>query len=227
MTVKELAGILSGREYGGEIYPLEERNAQAAGLVVVYGYSDDNVEFRGAIDDEIGAYEETTIYINKSGILYAPTSECDMDECPYLNQAVKEARSIRAVWHDEGNPCWTFETDIPHETFDICEDGELFCVGIVFALDDIQAKTPNNDPLTLDELREMDGMPVFVTKNGESIGYALIYSPCSIVYITCATGSKRDFSERVPGPQNRPRPSEKGTGRLPVDDCGGLYRTGA
>lgn len=167
MTVKELAGILSGREYGGEIYPLEERNAQADGLVVVYGYSDDNVEFRGAIDDEVGAYEGITIHINKSGILYAPTPECDMDECPYLKQAVKKARSIRAVWHDEGTPCWTFETDIPHETFDIYEDGELFCVGIVFALDDIQTKTPN-DPLTLEELREMDGEPVYVvldTKN--------------------------------------------------------------
>lgn len=156
MTAKELAGILSGREYGGEIYPLEERNSQAAGLVVVYGYSDDNVEFRGAIDDEVGAYKGTTIHINKSGILHAPTPDCDMDECPYLKQAVKEARSIRAVWHDEGSSCWTFETGIPHETFDIYEDGELFCVGIVFALDDIQAKTLNV-PLTLDELREMDG----------------------------------------------------------------------
>lgn len=173
MTAKELAGILSGRKYGGEIYPLEERNAKAAGLVVVYGYSDDNVEFRGAIDDEVGAYEGTTIHINKSGILYAPTPECDMDECPYLKQAVKEARPIRAVWHDEGSPCWTFETAIPHETFDIYEDGELFCVGIVFALDDIQAKTLNL-PLTLDELREMDGEPMWCCQYGWRICYGIV-----------------------------------------------------
>ncbi len=192
MTAKELAGILSGREYGGEIYPLEERNAQAAGLVVVYGYSDDNVEFRGAIDDEVGAYEGTTIHINKSGILYAPTPDCDMDECPYLKQAVKEARSIRAVWHDEGSPCWTFETGIHHETFDIYEDGELFCVGIVFALDDIQAKTLNV-PLTLEGLREMDGEPVWVVEiNGYPPRWGLVYwsrkNKRDIVYVTINNG---------------------------------------
>ena len=43
------------------------RAAKDAGLVVVYGYSDDNVEFSGAIDEEVGAYEDTTIYITKDG----------------------------------------------------------------------------------------------------------------------------------------------------------------
>lgn len=209
MTAKELVGILSGREYGGEIYPLEERNAQAAGLVVVYGYSDDNVEFRGAIDDEVGAYEGTTIHIDKSGILYAPTPECDMDECPYLKQAVKEARSIRAVWHDEGSPCWTFETDIPHETFDIYEDGEPFCVGIVFALDDIQAKTLNV-PLTIEELREMDE-PVWVecgvtpfTPDG---GY---YCLCQNGYITTPSGMQY-IAEDIPHWKFYRRKPEEGT----------------
>ncbi len=35
MTAKELAATLSGREYGMEIEPGEERKAQVAGLVVV------------------------------------------------------------------------------------------------------------------------------------------------------------------------------------------------
>ena len=69
MTAKELAEMLSGREYGMEITKEEERQAAAAKLVVVYGYSDDNVEFRGAIDEEIGAYEEATIYLTSVGIL--------------------------------------------------------------------------------------------------------------------------------------------------------------
>lgn len=38
------------------------------------------------------------------------------------------------MWHDGGCPCWTFETDIPHETFTIVEDGEIWCVGIVFSM---------------------------------------------------------------------------------------------
>lgn len=137
MTAKELAEKLSGRKYGMEITSEEARAAKDAGLVVVYGYSDDNVEFSGAIDDEVGAYDGTTIYINKDGILYSPTPECSMDECPYLKQAVEASRPIKAVWHDERSPCWTFETDIPHETFTVMEDGEPFCVGIVFSMEDL------------------------------------------------------------------------------------------
>lgn len=47
MTAKELAEMLSGRKYGMEITSEEARAAKDAGLVVVYGYSDDNVEFAG------------------------------------------------------------------------------------------------------------------------------------------------------------------------------------
>lgn len=47
MTAKELAEMLFGRKYGMEITSEEARATKDAGLVVVYGYSDDNVEFRG------------------------------------------------------------------------------------------------------------------------------------------------------------------------------------
>lgn len=55
MTAKELTAMLDGREVLGEISRVESETAKEAGLIVVYGYSDDNVEFRGAIDDEVGA----------------------------------------------------------------------------------------------------------------------------------------------------------------------------
>ncbi len=135
MTAKELAATLSGREYGMEIGPGEERKAQVDGLVVVYGYSDDNVELRGAIDEEVDAFNGTTIHITRHGLFYEPG--CGIVDCPYCAVARKEAKTIKAVWHDEGGPCWTFETDIPHETFNVMEDGEVFCVGIVFSMADI------------------------------------------------------------------------------------------
>lgn len=137
MTAKELAAALSGREYGMEIMPGEERDAKNAGLVVVYGYSDDNVELRGAIDAEVGAWEGTTIYVNRGGLLEEPA--CDNSEdctCPYFAAAKKTAQTIKAVWGHNGTP-WTLETDIPHETFTIFEDGEPFCVGIVFSMEDV------------------------------------------------------------------------------------------
>lgn len=135
MTAKELAEMLSGRKYGIEITSEEARAAKDAGLVVVYGYSDDNVEFYGAIDDEVGAYEGTTVCLTPAGVLQEP--DCDRDDCPYFAKERERVKTIKAVWHDEGGPCWTFETDIPHETFTVMEDGEPFCVGIVFSMADL------------------------------------------------------------------------------------------
>lgn len=133
MTAKELADMLSGREYGMEISNGEARDAKDSGLAVVYGYSDDNVEFDGAIREEVGAYNGTTIYVGKDGLIDDP--DCtDADHCPYFEAAKKAAKKIEAVW-GKGGVAWTFETDIPHETFNIYEDGELFCVGIVFSME--------------------------------------------------------------------------------------------
>ena len=123
MTAKELAEMLCGRETGNETTPREERNAKDAGLVVVYGYSDDNVEFRGAIDDEIGAYEDTN------------AENCT---CPYFEAAKKAAKTITAIWRDGEGPSRVFSTDIPHETFAIMEDGEPWCIGIVFSMEDLE-----------------------------------------------------------------------------------------
>lgn len=112
MTAKELAGMLSGREYGMEITRDEAQQAADADLVVVYGHSDDNVEFCGAIDDEVGAYDGTTVYLTKDGLISQEIVE-DCGECPYFAKAREKAKTIKAVWHDKGGPCWTFETDIP------------------------------------------------------------------------------------------------------------------
>ena len=122
MTAKELATALTGREVGMEIMPGEERDAKDAGLVVVYGYSDDNVELCGAIDGEVGAYNGTTVCLTPNGVLQKP--DCGQEDCPYFAREREKARTVKAVWHDKGDPCWTFETDIPHETFTIMEDEE-------------------------------------------------------------------------------------------------------
>ncbi len=117
MTAKELATMLNGREMGNEITPKEVEAAREAGLVVVFGSSNDCAEFRGAIDSEESCYDGGDIGIAAWGISLVA--------------------KIEAVWNDRGNPCWTYETDIPHETFEIYEDGELFCIGIVFSTKDL------------------------------------------------------------------------------------------
>ena len=135
MTTKELAAMLDGNQYGKEITKEQEALAKDNGLVVVYGYSDDNVELAGAFDDEVGAFDGTTLYVTREGVLQEP--DCGYDGCKYFEAAKANAQEIKAIWGNTGNPCWSFETTIPHETFRIYEDEELFCVGIVFSVDQI------------------------------------------------------------------------------------------
>ena len=133
MTHETLAALITRNEYGKEISAYLEDEAKKNGLVVVFGYSDDCMEFRGAIDAEVGAYEEGTVFINQSGQLL-PEPECGAENCPYFLTAKEASKSVKAIWHDDGGPCWTYETNIPHSTFDVFENGELYCVGIVFSV---------------------------------------------------------------------------------------------
>lgn len=139
MNKKELAELLNGREIGKEITRQEEEQAEQNGLVVVFGYSDDCMEFRGVIHDELGAGsdEYLPIYL-KNGELFFNECGCGK-HCPYFKKEQKLAKKIKAIWRDKGNPCWMYETDIPHETFNIYEDGELFCIGIVFRISDVSS----------------------------------------------------------------------------------------
>lgn len=132
-TKEELATLLNNREYRREVPDDLGRIAAENGLVIVFGASDDLCEFRGAINDEFGAWEGATVPLNKDGII---TNECDDDRCPYYAKKKEKAAKINAKWCD-GDIAWTFGTDIPHTTFNIYEDGEIFCRGIVFSLDDV------------------------------------------------------------------------------------------
>ena len=125
MTAKQLAAKLDGREYLNEITPEEEKEAEANGLVVVYGYSDDNVELAGAISDEIGAWKGVVFHVDKEGGVFAGEKDAP--------------NKIEAYWcGQDTDAAWTFRTEIPHETFNIYEDGVLFCVGIVFRMEDLK-----------------------------------------------------------------------------------------
>lgn len=131
MNAKQLAAMLGGRQMGNEIQADEEKLAREAGLVVVFGYSDDNVELRGAIHDEVSAYNGTTVYLGAAGIL---ANDCDDDRCPHFLRARERAPQFKAKWDDGSGAAWTFLVPWPHETFRVFEEKELFCVGVVFAL---------------------------------------------------------------------------------------------
>lgn len=133
--MKMVAENLNGREYGSELTDEEADQFKSIGLVVAYGYSDDNVEFRGAFEEEFGYYEEGEAFFVNGDILCAP---CDLhEECSLWKNAVKDAVSIKFVFSVNG---LIFKTEIPHEKFTIMEDGEVYGEGIVFAYEDIGGK---------------------------------------------------------------------------------------
>lgn len=130
MTTKEFADRMNGREYGKEITDDIIDIAYNSGFVIVFGASDDLCELHGAIYDEAGCYDGGTIYLTPTGLFQSKRND---EDCPYAAKEREKCKTIEAVWGEDGYS-WIYETDIPHETFDILEDGEKYCRGIVFEL---------------------------------------------------------------------------------------------
>lgn len=119
MTKEELAEILNDREYGYEITSWEEKIAHDNGLVVIFGASDDIVEFRGVLNDEIDANEGCHFKLNKELKIKVG------------DKYKGHHRSIQAVWCPNDEMSWGFVTTIPHSTFTTWDADEVFCKGII------------------------------------------------------------------------------------------------
>ena len=151
MTPKVLADALNGVEYSATIHLHGSdlmKLAKGSGLVVAYGFSDDLLEFDGALYDEFGCYGGGTALVDADGLLpeFGSASE-DEDACRRYFERKPKARAIEAIW--DGNAdgyAWTLKTDIPHEVFAIVEDGEPFSRGIVFSLSSLTPATKKKEP---------------------------------------------------------------------------------
>ena len=138
MKLKEFAKKLNGREYE---YPLftkaEIEEAKANDIVIVYGASDDLIELAGAIYDETDVWDGGTVHIQYP---YMKDGQKIGGGFVSGNNGQQNVMSITAKWCEDedenGNIItWSYETSVPHETFDILEDGELYCRGIVFFIE--------------------------------------------------------------------------------------------
>lgn len=133
MTKEELAALLNGREYGSEITKEEAALAKAAGLLVCFGYSDDNTEFEGVIHDEAGAGESTVHEFNSDLRLIErmdPREERDLVNKGWTRP--RAAFTVTAQWcpADLGTS-WRITSDQPFAPFDIMEGADLYCRGCV------------------------------------------------------------------------------------------------
>lgn len=141
MTPQELAARLDGREIGREITPEEEKLAAENGLVVVFGASDDLAEIRGAVLDEVDCYEGGIFHIDPRGVRddWTDGEERDKDEArKFFQREGMPAVCVNATWCDPdkpGKPSWSYKVHAGRAGFGefrVYEDGELYCVGIVF-----------------------------------------------------------------------------------------------
>lgn len=90
LNTLDMENRLNGRQYGSEMTKDEEREAKNANLVVVFGASDDLMEFRGAVNDEWGVWMSGEALFNRNGLVI---NKCDED-CPYFEH-IKQSVLIR------------------------------------------------------------------------------------------------------------------------------------
>lgn len=131
MDIKEFAKMLDGREYDFPQFTKEEiQIAKDNGFVIVYGASDDLMEFDGAIYAEADCHDGGKVYFDKTGAI--------------IDEEFPKSKCIEAFWCDYDNKdenggliAWAYKTDIPHETFMIYDDGESYCKAIVFSVENV------------------------------------------------------------------------------------------
>lgn len=147
-TPEQLATLLTGSEYPLELSKDMIKEAKASGLVIVYGASDDLCEFDGAISDEAGCLDGGEIFFNASGYIESPDDDETevLKKFNVLDQVTQGGAKFEAVWGEEtedGRDCsWCYKVPFPCARFDIMEDGQLYCEGFVFRLEDALTKLP-------------------------------------------------------------------------------------
>lgn len=148
-ALKELASKLNGVQYL-EIPEELIKFAKENGIVIVSGQSDDLCELEGAINDEFGCYDGGTAYLDEKGVV-----------------GVEGDKYITAKWCEEGEDgfTWTYETNIPHEDFEIFDEEEKYCRGFVFYLKDLKPR--NSEFLRL--VRENPDLPILPCVRSEVV----------------------------------------------------------
>ena len=139
MTKEQFAAMLNGRQYGDEITKEECQLAKGCDLLVAFGYSDDNIELRGIIEDEIGAWEGLTLHIfltaNTDKTIYHKAGH---EPSPFASFLQLKPLTIEAIWcPDNLDTSWLIKANVDCANFDIFEDDDLFCRGIVLDKKDI------------------------------------------------------------------------------------------
>ncbi len=148
MKIEEFVKQLNVDEYPFVLTGEQREICKANNWLVVYGYSDDIVEYDGLFHDETYADNgKTDIPFDKSGLIQRPDferyefelDEYDIEFEKYLERK-KNALKIDALWCPDSSCSWEIQTKVKHHKFNIMEDGEIFCKAIVIDFNDLEVQ---------------------------------------------------------------------------------------
>lgn len=163
-TIHDLAKLLDGNEDGNELdndlLKDVEGFCKDRNWLIVFPYSDDNIELRGVYNDELGAWDGTTLRFVKAGDFYMDE---DDEECYHKasknmfvtinEQEIDEIKKsvgnwldynglvIEALWEPDGLPdyAWAYHAlgNVDYAEFNILSDGEPWARCMIIDLNKI------------------------------------------------------------------------------------------
>lgn len=117
MLIKDFVSKIDGFEYpANKLYQLSNE-AKENGFLIIFGMSDDLLVMQGLINNEIDANNGTQVKVGTIGV------------------------NVNVIWapQDKPNTSWEIKVDCPHETFNIMEDGDVYCIAVIIHKDDLNA----------------------------------------------------------------------------------------
>lgn len=131
-TIEDLARLLNGNEYYDELknpYNLDvEKICKDNKWIILFPYSDDCLEIRGYINDEVGAWDDSNYKILKKGEFFADENEDNTYHKATCNQVMRtnDDPQIFMKWCPKDHPyTWYIKTNYPNVAyFDIVKDDE-------------------------------------------------------------------------------------------------------
>lgn len=151
-TIHDLAALINGRQYGDETTPDIENIASNNNWLIVFGASDDLMEWRGAISDEFGSWEGAIFNLRvakfgHSWDVYNRDMDTGRKDRKDKFRDTPRNLKLKADWCPEntkGNPSWVFKhKQYPCAKFEIIDgrDGatDLYCIGLVIDLNPLLA----------------------------------------------------------------------------------------
>lgn len=127
-----LANKLNGMEYGDRTIEDNEHYAKENDLLVLTGYSDDNIEIYGKFRDEVSMCNGGTFAMDDYEVKFECEDACD--HCTRQRTIEEPEIEVTAEWGHEDYD-WYIDASGPLvkeiQYFNIMEDGNQFCRGVV------------------------------------------------------------------------------------------------